>query len=71
MAKGSDVEETTLTDPTDVSIELMTQCDKLIGVPATLAETTLWNDLVLETVSKIANSDMSGFRLRQLWSNHS
>ena len=49
MAEGSDMEETTLKDRTDINFmvsskttpRLLTQCDRLIGVPATLIESTL------------------------------
>ena len=56
MAEDSHMEETTLIDCTEESINcmfskttsrLLTRCDRLIGVPATLIKTTLWSDLVL------------------------
>ena len=49
----------------------VTQCDRLIGVAATLSKMTLQSDLVLATVPNIADLDLSGFRAIQLWSNHS
>ena len=46
-------------------------CERVIGVPATLTETTSLSGPILVAVPRRTDSNLSGFSARQLWSNHS
>ena len=53
------------------SPRLLMLCERVIGVPTTLTETTSRSDPILVAVLRRTDSDLSGFNARQLWSNHS